>query len=68
MEGRVVTAPIVRFPPRRLAAVWILPLAESGWLLLVAHGWLHGSYSAALEDTEWLAQFSGLQIRQGARA
>ena len=50
-----MTVAIIRFPPRRLAAVWILPL-ESGWLVLHgAHGWLHGDYRDALTDAEWLA-------------
>lgn len=60
---------VVRFPPRRLAAIWILPLSESGWLVLHgAHGWLHGNYRDAIADAQWLAHNSGLRIRQGARA
>ena len=64
-----MTSTVVRFPPRRLAAVWILPLAESGWLVLHgANGWLHGNYGDALADAQWLARNSGLKIRHGARA
>jgi hypothetical protein len=64
-----MTAVVVRFPPRHLAAVWILPLAESGWLVLHGScGWLHGDYDDAIADAQWLARNSGLQIRQGARA
>jgi hypothetical protein len=64
-----MTAAVVRFPPRRMAAIWILPLAESGWLVLHgAHGWLHGDYGDAIADAKWLARNAGLPIRQGARA
>jgi hypothetical protein len=58
---------VVRFPLRYLAAIWILPLREFGWLVLHgAHGWLHGDYDAAIADAEWLAHNSGLPIRWGA--
>ena len=66
-----MTAVVVRFPPRRLRAIWILPLAESGcWLVLHgAHGWLHGDYNDALEDAQWLARNTGgLPIRRGTPA
>jgi hypothetical protein len=52
-----------------MAAIWILPLAESGWLVLHgARGWLHGDYGDAIADAQWLARNAGLPIRQGARA
>jgi len=65
-----MTSAVVRFPPRRLRAVWILPLrSESGWLVLHgAHGWLHGDYDTAVEDARWLARNNGLPIRWGATA
>ena len=51
---------VIRFPPRRLASVWILSLGESGWLVLDgAHGWLHCNYGDAIADAP---------IRRGARA
>jgi hypothetical protein len=60
-----MTFAVVRFPPRRLAAVWILPIAESGWLVLHgAHGWIHGDYDEALEDAHWLSHNSGLPLRE----
>jgi hypothetical protein len=64
-----MTPAVVRFPARRMAAIWILPLAESGWLVLHgARGWLHGDYGDAIADAQWLARNAGLPIRQGARA
>jgi hypothetical protein len=58
-------AHIVRFPPRRSAVVWLLRACEGGWLVLHgAHGWLHGSRAAALEDARWLADNFGLPIRR----
>jgi hypothetical protein len=59
---------VVPFPPRRLRAVWILPLRDSSWLVLLgSSGWLHGDYDAAIDDARWLAGNSGLPIRWGAR-
>ena len=61
-----MTVAIIRFPPRRLAAVWILPLAESGWLVLLgANGWLHGNYGDAIADARWLSRNTGLPVRRG---
>ena len=54
---------VVRFPPRRSAAVWILP-DEGGWLVMArGHGWLHGNCTEALKDAFWLAKNLGLPIR-----
>jgi hypothetical protein len=62
-----MTARVVPFPPRRLAAVWILPLRDSGWLVLVgSSGWLHADYDAAIEDAKWLSRNVGLPIRRRA--
>jgi hypothetical protein len=60
----------VRFPPRRLAAVWILPLRQAGgWLVLLgSQGWLHGDCDGAIEDARWFANNTGLPIRWGARS
>jgi hypothetical protein len=56
---------IIRFPPRRCAAVWLLRAHDGGWLVLArGHGWLHGSRSAALETARWLATNLGFPIRE----
>jgi hypothetical protein len=61
-----MTAPIVRFPVRHAACVWLVRQGEA-WLVLVrGHGWLHGSYSAALADARWLAANLGFTIRRVA--
>jgi hypothetical protein len=56
---------VLRFPPRRLAAVFLLATAD-GWLVLAprGHGWLHGSLSAARADARWLSDNFGLPIRE----
>ena len=60
-----MTAPVIRFPARRSAAVWLPQAHEDGWLVLARdHGWLHGSYSDALEDARWLARNLGFPIRE----
>jgi hypothetical protein len=60
-----MTATVVRFPPRRAAAVWLLQAREGGWLVLArGHGWLHGSRSDALADARWLARNLGFPIRE----
>jgi hypothetical protein len=59
---------VIPFPPRRLRAVWILPLRDA-WLVLVgASGWLHGDLDAAIADADWLARNTGLPVRWGAHA
>jgi hypothetical protein len=60
---------VTPFPPRRLRAVWILPLrGDTGWLVLVgSHGWLHGSFIDAVDDAKWLSTNVDLPIRYGAR-
>jgi hypothetical protein len=58
---------VVPFPSRRLRAVWILPLRDSSWLVLLgSSGWLHGDYDAAIEDAKWLSTNVDLPIRYGA--
>jgi len=58
---------VIPFPPRRLRAVWILPLPDAWLVLCGEHGWLHGDYDTAIDDARWLAGNSGLPIRWGAR-
>jgi hypothetical protein len=61
-----MTACILRFPPRRTAAIWVAP-TDGGWLVLAGpHGWLHGDYCAALADARWLAANLALPIRRAA--
>ena len=47
---------VVRFPARRLVAVFVLSTRD-GWLVLGprGHGWLHGDRTGALRDAQWLA-------------
>lgn len=55
---------IEHFPMRRAACVWLLCETNGAWLVLAReHGWLHGSYLAALADAQWLARNLGLPIR-----
>ena len=62
-----MTAAVVRFPLHRLRAIWVLPLAELGWLVLHgAHGWLHGDYGDAIADAQWLAANLGFPIWEAA--
>jgi hypothetical protein len=55
---------------RRVACVWLLRETSGAWLVVAReHGWLHGSYFAALADAQWLARNLGLPIRfKGAPA
>jgi hypothetical protein len=56
---------VYRFPMRRMAYVWLLRETSGAWLVLARdHGWLHGSYLAALADAQWLARNLGLPIRR----
>jgi hypothetical protein len=60
-----MTSAVVRFPARRIAAVWLLQASEGGWLVLArGHGWLHGSRSDALANARWLARNFGFPIRE----
>ena len=62
-----MTAAVVRFPARRVAAVWLLQATEGGWLVLARdHGWLHGDRRSALADAQWLAWNLGLSIREAS--
>jgi hypothetical protein len=56
-------AALIRFPSRRASCVWIMR-EDSAWLVLANdHGWLFGSFSAALSEAHWLARNLGLPIR-----
>jgi hypothetical protein len=55
---------VVRFPPSRFAAVFVLDSAD-GWLVLAprCHGWLYATLSAARAHAHQLARNLGLPIR-----
>jgi hypothetical protein len=62
-----MTADFVRFPPRRMAAVFVCEeRSGDGWLVLAgAHGWLHGDRRSALADVRALAaNLGGFPIRE----
>jgi hypothetical protein len=63
-----MSSAVVRFPPRRMAAVFICEeRSGAGWLVLTgSHGWLHGDRRAALADAHWLAWYLGLPVREAA--
>jgi hypothetical protein len=58
-----MTAAVIRFPPRRGRAVWLVPARDGGgWLVLLgANGWIFGSRLDALKDAAWLACSTGLR-------
>jgi hypothetical protein len=58
---------VIRFPPRQIAAVWLLQATEGGWLVLARdHGWLHGDRRSTLVDAQWLAWNLGLPVREAS--
>ena len=61
---------ILRFDSRRSVAVWVARVeGPAGWLVLAAdHGWLHGSYEAALADAAWLSKNLGFVVRRTCTA
>jgi hypothetical protein len=62
-----MTSAVVRFPPRRLAAVFVCPeRAGEGWLAIAgSNGWLHGERNEALETARWLASnLGGVPVRE----
>ena len=61
-----MTAGVVRFPARRMAAVFICEeRAGDGWLAIAgAHGWLCGSLSEARAVARWLSHNLGLPVRE----
>jgi hypothetical protein len=55
---------LVRFPPRRFAAIRIVRDVD-GWLVLAgAHGWIHGDAKSARRDAQWLSQNLLLPVRE----
>ena len=59
-------ARIVRFPPRRSAAVFICAeRAGDGWLAIAGpHGWLCGSLHEARAVAHWIADNLGFTVRE----
>jgi hypothetical protein len=57
---------ILRFPPRRIAAVLICRERDGGGWLAIAgsHGWLFGSALEARNEARWLARNLGLPVRE----
>jgi hypothetical protein len=55
----------IRFPHRRIAAVFVFCEEDGPWLVLGprGHGWAHGDRHVARADAEWLAHNFGLPIR-----
>jgi hypothetical protein len=59
-----MSADVLRFPPRRSAAIWLTREAAGGWLVLGhGHAWSHGDCAAAVEDALWLSQNRKLPVR-----
>jgi hypothetical protein len=63
-----MSARVLRFPPRRMAAVFVCQeRAGEGWLALAGpYGWLHGTRDAALEDAREVAASFGIPVREPA--
>jgi hypothetical protein len=61
-----MTAAVIPFPPRRLAAVFICTERDGdGWLAIAgAHGWLCGSLNEARSVARWLSHSLGLPVRE----
>jgi hypothetical protein len=60
-----MTPAVIRFHPRRLAAVFVCEeRSGGGWLAIAgAHGWLCGSLNEARAVARWLSQNLGIPIR-----
>jgi hypothetical protein len=60
-----VAAVVVRFPPRRAAAIFICECDGDGWLAIAgAHGWLFGSLAEARGAARWLSHNLDLPVRE----
>jgi hypothetical protein len=58
---------LVRFPPRRTAAIFICRDGD-GWLAIAgAHGWLCSSLEDARREAKWLSRNFSLPIREVRR-
>jgi hypothetical protein len=56
---------IIRFPLRRVSIFIVRERDGDGWLALAgSHGWLFGSYDAAMAEAKWLARNLSLPIRE----
>jgi hypothetical protein len=53
---------VLRFPPRAIHSILIIPERDSGaWLVLArANGWICGSVREARREAEWLSANLGL--------
>jgi hypothetical protein len=59
---------VVRFPPSRFAAVFLLESAD-GWLVLTLRGhWVHTTLRAARGDARQLAAYLGVPLRDEVMA
>jgi hypothetical protein len=60
---------IIRFPPRRAAAIFVCEERDGdGWLAIAgAHGWLFGSLVEARREAMWLARNFSLPVREVRR-
>ena len=61
-----MSARIIRFPPRRSSAIWILREGPVWLVLARGHGWLHGDRASAFREAHWLSQNLGVPIREVA--
>jgi hypothetical protein len=59
---------VVRFPPRRSAAVIICKERDGdGWMVIAgAPGWLCGSLTQARAEARWLSDNLGLPVREAS--
>ena len=63
MRAVIDASIIIRFPPRRATAIWVLRDGDGAWLALAGdHGWAHGCRREAVKDARWLAQNLNLPI------
>jgi hypothetical protein len=57
---------IIRFPARR-SAVWLMRDGDAWLVLAGAHGWLHGDWSSAVADAQWMELNLGVPVRSTRR-
>jgi hypothetical protein len=58
-----MTGSVVRFPPRRSRAVWLIREDAVWFVLAREHGWLFGCRHQAWAEATWLASNLGLPVR-----
>ena len=61
-----MTARVIRFPPRRSSAVWVLREGAAWLVVMRGHAWLHGDRLAAMRDAFWLSRNLNLPVREVA--